>query len=35
MHKNQKLRLIQEITFLLELPQPAVSTVLQFYHKFT
>lgn len=34
MHKNQKLRFIQEISFMLELSQPAISTVLQFYRKF-
>jgi transcription initiation factor TFIIIB Brf1 subunit/transcription initiation factor TFIIB len=35
MHKNQKLRLLQEITVMLQLTQPASSTVLQFYSKFT
>lgn len=35
MHKNQKLRLIQEISFVLSLPQPAISTTIQFYNKYT
>lgn len=34
MHRNQKLRLVQEISFMLRLRQPAVSTVLEFYRKF-